>query len=90
MGNLVIGEYEIIEDLQNGVFKCLRNGEEWRDLVGDNLILSLVELIRDLAEENESMSEDVNFLSCLDACGVDNWSGYSEAWQMMREEEDNE
>ena len=51
MKSYVIGEYEIIEDFMNGIFKCLRNGEEWRDLVGDNLILALVSRIEDLEAE---------------------------------------
>jgi hypothetical protein len=38
--------------------------------------------------EYVSLCEDAEFLSCLDACGVDNWGGYGEARQMMREEED--
>lgn len=40
--NLDNGKYRVIEDLNNGVFKALRHGEEWRDLTGDKLILSLV------------------------------------------------
>lgn len=31
--------------------KCLRNGEEWRDLLGDNLIFWLCERIEELEEE---------------------------------------
>ena len=28
------------------------------------------------------------FLECLEACGVDNWDGYSDAIHMSEEEED--
>lgn len=35
--------------------------------------------------EYDSMQEDCDFLSCLEACGVDNWSGYDEARKMFRE-----
>ncbi|QFG05883.1 hypothetical protein 268TH004_44 [Bacillus phage 268TH004] len=29
------------------------------------------------------------FLECLEGAGVDNWQGYSDAWEMYKEE-DNE
>jgi len=35
------GKYEIIEDLARGNFKATRYGEEWRNLVGDKLMLAL-------------------------------------------------
>ena len=38
--------------------------------------------------EYESLTEDAEFLSCLAACGVDNWDGYSDARQMISEEEE--
>ncbi|MEH6848093.1 MULTISPECIES: hypothetical protein [Bacillus cereus group] len=31
--------------------------------------------------------EDSEFLSCLEAAGVDNWGGYGDAWEMMESEE---
>jgi DNA polymerase III epsilon subunit-like protein len=40
-----------------------------------------------LREQIESMKEDVEKLDCLEACGVDNWSGYDDAMEMMEEEE---
>ncbi len=40
---LMDGEYEIVEDLHNGVFECYRKGEKWRDLTGDNMVLALVD-----------------------------------------------
>lgn len=49
--NLDEGKYTIIQDLNNGIFKALRYREEWRDLIGDNLILSLVHRIEELEEQ---------------------------------------
>jgi hypothetical protein len=60
-----IGEYTIIEDLKNGVFECLRHGQEWRGLIGDNMVLALVskiqeqqEFIKDIAEHRIEDFED--------------------------------
>lgn len=33
----------------------------------------------------DAMQERLDFLSCLEAAGVDNWCGYSEAWKMLEE-----
>jgi hypothetical protein len=38
--------------------------------------------------EYENLLEAQEFLNCLEACGVDNWSGHSEARRMMSEEEE--
>lgn len=32
------------------------------------------------------LEERIEFLNCLEACGVDNWEGYGDAYQMMEEE----
>lgn len=45
------GKYTIIEDLNNGKFSALRYGKEWRNLVGDNLVLALVNRIEELEKE---------------------------------------
>ena len=37
--------------------------------------------------EYERLINASEFLSCLEACGVDNWGGYSDAWEMYNEEE---
>ncbi|MFO1442914.1 hypothetical protein KDN24_06750 [Bacillus sp. Bva_UNVM-123] len=50
-------KYTVIEDLPNGVFKALRHGEEWRNLVGDNLILSMLYKIEELQEEVDAWRE---------------------------------
>ena len=31
----------------------------------------------------QNLLENSKFLACLQACGVDNWSGYEEAQEMM-------
>lgn len=41
-----------------------------------------------LREQVEQMQSDVDFLSCLRAAGVDNWSGYDEACEMFDPEDD--
>jgi len=61
MRKVKISEYEIIEDLSQGVFKALRHGQEWRDLIGDNLIYSLIDRLEDaerLLQEAQGMMDD--------------------------------
>lgn len=89
MIKLKVGEYEIIEDLSNGVFKCLRHGEEWRNLAGDNMILSLVSKIEELTEQNQSLQEDSRKLNALENWGVDNWSGYGDALSSMDDDDED-
>lgn len=50
-------KYKIIEDLEHGIFKAERYGEEWRDLAGDNLILSLINKIQELENENSTLKD---------------------------------
>lgn len=60
MRSIKVGEYEVIEDLKNGVFKALRHGEEWQNLVGNNFVLSLVDKIEKYEKslkEIESLNE---------------------------------
>ena len=38
-----------------------------------------------LLDELDRQAKDVEFLSCLRAAGVDNWSGYDYAWELFRE-----
>lgn len=40
-----------------------------------------------LRERIEDMEEDVHKLNCLEGAGVDNWSGYDYAMELMREED---
>lgn len=39
-------------------------------------------------ERYVELLESENFLSALEACGVDNWGGYSDARQMMQDNDD--
>jgi len=47
------GKYEIIMSKDMSTFEALRYSEPWRNLVGDNLILALVQRIQDLEEQEE-------------------------------------
>jgi hypothetical protein len=38
--------------------------------------------------EYEELLKKVHFLECLEACGVDNWEGYDEAWELYENDED--
>lgn len=55
-----IQEYEIIEDIPNGVFKALRHGQEWRDLVGDNFVLALYYRIEEQQKRIEELERNKN------------------------------
>ena len=52
-------KYEIIEDLEHGIFKAERYGEEWRDLSGDNLILALIYKVQKLERQNETLKKNI-------------------------------
>jgi hypothetical protein len=83
------GKYTLVNELnEGGGFKALRYDEEWKSLAGDNLMLAAFHEIERLKEKIEGLEEDAEFLSCLEACGVDNWSGYSEAVEMYNEEDE--
>ena len=45
---LASGRYKIIYNDNPYIFKALRYGEEWKDLVGDNLTLALIDKIQEL------------------------------------------
>ncbi|UUZ85636.1 hypothetical protein LJK88_20320 [Paenibacillus sp. P26] len=49
-------KYEIVIDLENGLFEALRYGEKWRNLVGDNLLLSMAYEIQELKQRSVSRS----------------------------------
>ncbi|WPS88789.1 hypothetical protein SMD22_07510 [Brevibacillus halotolerans] len=46
-----------------------------------------MEFVTISVQEYRQLQDDSYKLSCLEACGVDNWCGYSEAMQMFDEEE---
>lgn len=45
------------------------------------------DLVTFTKEEYEVIRKKLEFLECLEACGVDNWQGYDDAWEMMNEED---
>ena len=49
--DLADGKYTLIQEDKPYKLVCLRHGEEWRDLVGDNLIVALADKILDLQNE---------------------------------------
>jgi hypothetical protein len=57
MNKLILddGKYEIQYSDDMETFKCLRYGEEWRDLTGDMLILALVNKINELNLEADNL-----------------------------------
>lgn len=46
----------------------------------------VIEMVTIPKNEYENLKEQAEFLSCLEACGVDNWCGYGDAQEMMEEE----
>jgi len=53
------GKYEVILDQDGSKFNfhALRYGEQWRDLIGDNLILAMFYKIQDL--ENKLLAHGI-------------------------------
>ena len=49
-----------------------------------------MEFVTISVNEYQRLQEYSHKLSCLESCGVDNWSGYSEAMQMFNEEYEEE
>jgi len=43
------------------------------------------ELVTVPKSEYDRLLDDEYFLTCLIACGVDNWQGYSDAWELYSE-----
>lgn len=55
------GKYKIQLSNDGLKFRALRYGQQWRDLLGDNLILGLVFKIQELEEELATIKkEEVN------------------------------
>ncbi len=46
------------------------------------------EMVTITKAEYDQLINDSEFLSCLEGAGVDNWCGYSDAQEMMEEDED--
>lgn len=45
------------------------------------------EMVTITKAEYERLIDNSELLSCLRACGVDNWGGWDDAMEMFREEE---
>lgn len=52
----------------------------------DTDVQNLRESIEAMETLNKDLEKDVAFLDCLNAAGVDNWSGYEQAQEMYDEE----
>jgi uncharacterized protein (UPF0335 family) len=50
---------------------------------------SLLNQIKKLQKEKEKLIDEVSFLEALKAVGVDNWSGYEDAQNLMDEWQQN-
>jgi hypothetical protein len=50
------GKYTVIM-AQNGSMKCLRYGEEWRDLTGDGMVLALAQEIEALRKAGNNLRD---------------------------------
>jgi hypothetical protein len=46
-----------------------------------------VDLITITKAEYDSLVEDANWLRCLESAGVDNWTGYDHAQEILAEDE---
>lgn len=49
------GKYTVILTDNGKRFRALRYGEEWKDLAGDGMVLSMFYKIQELEEENKTM-----------------------------------
>jgi hypothetical protein len=63
----------------------VKNGE-----AADSYIAELLNKIKTLEKQLDERDEEVRFLDCLCACGVDNWEGYDEARRLMRKTRNDE
>lgn len=61
----------------------VKNGE-----AAESYIVELLNKIKTLEKQLEHCDEDVRFLKCLLACGVDNWEGYDYAAKLMKDNDE--
>ncbi|GAA4879026.1 hypothetical protein GCM10023310_68930 [Paenibacillus vulneris] len=52
--------------------------------------MSTTETVTISKAEYERLLDREYFLDCLEACGVDNWQGYGDAYEMYENPEDDE
>jgi hypothetical protein len=69
-----------IEEIREQVENAMGDKQEFADLC--------FKLVPQLISEIERLQEDSELLSCLEACGVDNWVGWDDAIDMFNGEED--
>ncbi|MGG2091329.1 hypothetical protein AB1283_01005 [Bacillus sp. S13(2024)] len=68
-----------LEKVNEQIENAMEDKQEFADLC--------FKLVPQLIKEIENLQQRSEFLGYLEACGVDNWDGYSDAWEMMNEEE---
>lgn len=56
------GKYRVAYDLKNGVAQAFRNGEPWRDLIGDNLIHALASDLSEAQEREKALTAEISSL----------------------------
>lgn len=86
------------KELKEHLIDCVLNDEMSTDLIeGINYVFEKFIPMEEQPptilihiDEYNDLKHDSEFLSCLNACGVDNWHGYGEAWEMMEEEVDED
>lgn len=67
-----IYKYTVIQKADGSVH-ALRNGEEWRDCTGDNLVLGLSQVIEDLQSEVEADEVNINnLMNQVHELGIEN------------------
>lgn len=71
------GKYTIINELENGGgLRALRYGEEWRNLEGDNLVLSLFQELEEAKEEVERLREALERI--IHVCNCTKWNDHED------------
>lgn len=62
------------------------------DLIESHPFIANKDEVKQMVEKHfnyvEGLEEDSEWLSCLESAGVDNWSGYDYAREMMNEEDE--
>jgi len=98
-GGYATNEIAVEESMIKNTSGCIE-GEVWIDNELGIKPVTVIEKVEDFQRvvveetvtiskaEYERLLEDSEFLSCLEAAGVDNWEGYSYAHEMMNEGEE--
>lgn len=59
------GKYEVVFDESTGKLEALRYGKEWRDCVGDGLILAMLHEIEDLKNQLNNQRKNADNATIL-------------------------